>query len=487
MNFTLKTIPLLAIMLVFPRAGQAQPAPIDLGTLGGTQSYPFAISDNGHVVGQSDIPGDTFTHAFLWTAASGMVDLTPFARFTTAFAVSSNGQVVGYNDGHAFSWTTTGGLVDLGTLGGVGSIALAVNASGQVVGYSNPFGDAVNHGFLWTAAGGMVDLGTLGGDSVAVAVNAHGQVVGWSGNHAFSWTATGGMVDLHTPGAYSSFAIAVNTNGQVAGWNYYLPSGESRGFSWTAAGGLVDLGTLGGRETRVFGLSDSGQVVGYSGTPPNHHAFAWTAAGGMVDLGALGEGSSIAYSVNATGDIVGSHRPGNVTEHAFWWTPDRGMVDLGTLGEPSSFAAAVNVSGQIIGVSRIRVSAPTGDRLVDRAVLWNTRRYNFRFSGVKKPPAFNEVIAGRAVSVSFSLGGNFGLAIFDEGSPTFERIACGASAGVAPIAPTSGALSGSVIYKPQVDRYAYASKTDRNWAGTCRSLTLRLNDGSSHVVYFSFK
>ena len=121
------------------------------------------------------------------------------------------------------------------------------------------------------------------------------------------------------------------------------------------------------------------------------------------------------------------------------------------------------------------------------ATLWNTRGYNFRFSGVKKPPAFNEVVAGRAVSVSFSLGGNFGLAIFDEGSPTFERIACGASAGVGPIEPTSGAPSGSVIYKPQVDRYAYASKTDRNWAGTCRSLTLRLNDGSSHVVYFSFK
>ena len=119
--------------------------------------------------------------------------------------------------------------------------------------------------------------------------------------------------------------------------------------------------------------------------------------------------------------------------------------------------------------------------------MWNTRSYNFRFSGVKQPPAFNEAVAGRAVSVSFSLGGNFGLAIFDEGSPTFERIACSASAAVGPIEPTSGAPSGSVIYKPEVHRYAYATKTERSWAGTCRSLTLRLNDGSSHVVYFSFK
>jgi hypothetical protein len=97
--------------------------------------------------------------------------------------------------------------------------------------------------------------------------------------------------------------------------------------------------------------------------------------------------------------------------------------------------------------------------------VWNTRSYKFRFSGVKQPPAFNEVVAGRAVAVSFSLGGNFGLAIFNEGSPSFEQIACGASAGAAPIAPTGGAPSGSLIYKPEVDRYAYATKTDRSWPG----------------------
>jgi hypothetical protein len=127
------------------------------------------------------------------------------------------------------------------------------------------------------------------------------------------------------------------------------------------------------------------------------------------------------------------------------------------------------------------LDGPTG------LVFTSPRTYDFRFSGVKKPPAFNEVVAGRAVAVSFSLGGNFGLAIFDEGSPAFEPIACGASAGVGPIAPTGGPPSGSLLYKPEVDRYAWASKTDRNWAGTCRSLTLRLNDGSSHVVYFMFK
>jgi probable HAF family extracellular repeat protein len=298
----------------------------------------------------------------------------------------------------------------------------------------------------------MVDLGTLGGSfSGARAVSESGQIVGDSSlpgdsdYHAFSWTAAGGMVDIHSPGAAGSEAVAVNSNGQVVGTSYYAwPRDEYRGFSWTAKGGLVDLGrlgSLGNTETIVFGVNDRGQVVGTSGDRNGHHsAFVWTATGGMVGL-----------------------------------------------GEVFSEADAVNASGQIAGYSPFFVSRPMGDVVEYHAALWNARSFNFRFSGVKIPPAFNEVVAGRAVSVSFSLGGNFGLAIFDEDSPTFERIACGASASGAPIEPTSVAPPGRLFYKPQVDRYAYASKTDRNWAGTCRSLTLRLNDWSSHVVYFSFK
>ena len=49
---------------------------------------------------------------------------------------------------------------------------------------------------------------------------------------------------------------------------------------------------------------------------------------------------------------------------------------------------------------------------------------------------------------------------------------------------TAGASSLSVSGAGQ---YTYTWKTDASWAGTCRTLTVKLADGSSHVAEFKFK
>jgi probable HAF family extracellular repeat protein len=48
----------------------------DLGTLGGTQSFAYAINDLGQVVGESWISGDMSSHAFLYSNVK-MTDLYP--------------------------------------------------------------------------------------------------------------------------------------------------------------------------------------------------------------------------------------------------------------------------------------------------------------------------------------------------------------------------------------------------------------------------
>src|SRR5262245_8637851 len=112
MNIRLMRAAFLATMVALPHASGAQPAIIDIGTLGGGGvAYTAAISDKGQVVGGSFVP-DGSLHAFSWTAAGGMIDLTPSAHWALALAVSARGQVVGVMDFRAFTWTAAGGLVN---------------------------------------------------------------------------------------------------------------------------------------------------------------------------------------------------------------------------------------------------------------------------------------------------------------------------------------------------------------------------------------
>jgi probable HAF family extracellular repeat protein len=79
---------------------------VDLGTLGGTQSTASAVNGTGQVVGWSTTAGDAVTHAFSWTAASGMVVLPELAVGGSGAAgdVNNHGQVVGSSAGHATMW-----------------------------------------------------------------------------------------------------------------------------------------------------------------------------------------------------------------------------------------------------------------------------------------------------------------------------------------------------------------------------------------------
>jgi hypothetical protein len=108
------------------------------------------------------------------------------------------------------------------------------------------------------------------------------------------------------------------------------------------------------------------------------------------------------------------------------------------------------------------------------------------FAPVDPAPTLNSTKAGSAVPVKFSLGGNQGLAILAAGSPASQPISCAASVPVDAIEETVTAGGSSLTYDAPTDRYTYVWKTDKAWTGTCRTLSVKLVDGSVHAANFQF-
>ena len=346
---------------------------INLGSLGGSPTYPFGINSSGQVVGTSTTSnGDT--NAFITGPnGQGMTDLGTLPGYTVSGAdgVNSYGQVVGYSASssslgapeHAFITSANGqGMFDLGTLGGSSSESFAINDNGQVVGASFTSSGS-KHAFITGYNGqGMIDLGTLGGqNSEANSINANGQVAGWSltssgDPHAFITGANGqGMIDLGTlPGNNWSFANGINASGQVAGTSQTM-TGSPPGFvsqSNTQAfitgpngQGMIGLGTLGGSMSAANGVNDLGEVVGVSAiSDGTSHAFVTGSNGiGMIDLNSLvtlsgGDYLDSAFAINDNGQILAGSNVGE----AYLLTP---------VPEPESYAL------MLAGLSLVGVAA----------------------------------------------------------------------------------------------------------------------------------
>lgn len=214
-------LPLLSLAALSFASLSAAPAladtvttPINLGTLGGTSSIAYDVSEDGAVVTGWSQNASGNDHAFRWTQASGMTDLgTLGGNISWGISTSFDGSVVvgkAYLPDNitfrAFRWTQSSGMVDLGTLGGTKSYSPAVSGDGStIVGYSYITGDIAYHAFRWTQASGMTDLGTLGGtNSWAGRASFNGsivmgssQIAGNSAWHAYRWTQETGMKDLN--------------------------------------------------------------------------------------------------------------------------------------------------------------------------------------------------------------------------------------------------------------------------------------------------
>jgi len=343
---------------------------IELGTLGGTYSQPFYVSNMGVASGEASL-ADGNWHAILWQGS--------FKR-------------------------------DLGTLGGLNSSAFgSPNAIGQVVGgaetsHSDPNGEdfcgfyasgaplsgTACLGFLWQDDS-MTPLSTLGGyNSAASMINNRGEVAGNAETATTDSTcppydpalgqyqvlqekpvvwANGRIKELPTYGGDpDGFAIAINDRGQAAG-----ASGVCSTFNvinglylspvhalfWDH-GKVTNLGSLGGNfGNQAHGMNNRGQVVGTSDLAGDSvfHGFVWSKSTGMQDIPPVqGDTYSVALAINDLGVVTGvSLNSTFTTLHAFV-VVDGVPTDLNTLISADSplqlqTACGINSRGEITGLA----------------------------------------------------------------------------------------------------------------------------------------
>jgi alpha-tubulin suppressor-like RCC1 family protein len=141
------------------------------------------------------------------------------------------------------------------------------------------------------------------------------------------------------------------------------------------------------------------------------------------------------------------------------------------------------------------------------APRWTWRGF---FAPVANLPAVNTVKAGQAIPVSFSLGGYRGMGIFAPGYPVSVAHSCGCHGngggpgdhgdhghhghrrdhreGGDDRDRTMVSIAGAGLsYSPGTDRYQFVWKTQKSWAGQCRTLIVTLADGTTHTAEFRFR
>ncbi len=146
-------------------------------------------------------------------------------------------------------------------------------------------------------------------------------------------------------------------------------------------------------------------------------------------------------------------------------------------------------SGSVFPVGTTAVTATATDAAGNSSTCSFTVTVLYNFTGFFSPidnlPVLNIVNAGRAIPIKFSLSGNKGLNIFAPDSPFTVGINCNGTDPQNDVDETTTAGNSSLSYSGS--QYIYTWKTENFWAGTCRQLVVRLNDGSEHRANFKFR
>ena len=341
----------------------------DIGTLGGNSTLANDLNDVGQVTGTSISSQFGTSHAFVWSAASGMTDLRPGnTGVSQGSAINNRGVATGvanFGGGYAYRWSAASGIENLGALttgGESSSFGIELNDAGLITGASSA-GNNQRHAFAWTRSGGMIDISpsTTIQDALPVTVAPNGEVGGaylpafGSPNYPyyqpFLWTRSAGLVRLGTAGAIAGGVSAMTRDLRIVCTLTYANDSQ-RAVLWTRSAGARTLGTLGGTSSRGIAINSKGQIVGDADNKAgNRRAYIWSAQTGMRDLNnhlrrrPPGLVLTGAYGINDNGDIVATSNAGVVLLR-----PDRGQHGghaLGPVVAPGVVKAGARVDASV--------------------------------------------------------------------------------------------------------------------------------------------
>ena len=191
------------------------------------------VNDRGTIVGNYNASG---TRAFMLRNGVFMDLGTLGPSFAYAFAVNGKDVAVGYSYDNAFHTRAfvyeKGAMRDIGTLGGTGAYAYDINDHGVVVGASD---DGLGHTVAFVYERGVMRplFATNTVNSMARSINDHGDIVGTIDGRGFLLARDGTLTILEQlPGVASGLwrylqPVAINDRGWIVGTGYRGETGRS--------------------------------------------------------------------------------------------------------------------------------------------------------------------------------------------------------------------------------------------------------------------
>lgn len=260
-----------------------------------------------------------------------------------------------------------------------------------------------------------------------------------AGQATAQWTVDGASCTVAGPGATSS--VVCRQDGE---YTAVLTATDAEGLTATAEADLV-VTNAAPVATRVQ-VDGTGAVVEFTDAGPDDTHSC------RVQWG----------DESADGVLQGTGSPCRIA-HAY---------------QPGSYTATVTVTDD--GGLSFTETVPV---TVAGEAAWPWRGF---LAPVDNLPTVNVIKAGQSVPIKFGLGGYRGMDIFAAGSPASGKVPC-TGGQLDPVEEVDTPGASGLTYDAGSDTYHYVWKTQRSWAGTCRTLVVTLADGSSHHAQFRLK